>query len=309
MTNTNNTRHYSAYRGELGKYFNLQSGKIFLDLTLGDGGHTEEALIAGCKVISFDIDQESINRSISFLKNIAKPIVIDSDDQRNNLENFRWIIFKTNFVNAKKTLVQHEIGNVDNIMIDLGPSQNQVLTEDRGFSFNSTAMLDMRIDPALSVTAKDLINVLNEGELRQLFELADESYAKPIARVIATLRKEKPITTCSQLSEIIVRIKGKKTIGIHPATKVFMALRMAVNSERENIKEIINQIPDLLNKDGIAGVISFHSGEDKVVKECFKKLIEEKKVFAINKKPITPNAEELAVSNRTRSAKLRLIKK
>lgn len=307
---TKQDRHFSAFKGELSKHFNLQKDSLFVDLTLGDGGHTREALEAGCKVISFDVDPESIKRSTEFLKDVATPQVLTQESTSTKLfANGNWVIIKNNFVNFSHELKKHGVEGVQNILVDLGPSQNQVLSDDRGFSFNSDSTLDMRIDPALAITAKDLVNVLNEGELKELFLLGDETYAKPIARAIVNARKSGPIVTCKQLSEIITRVKHTGLSKIHPATKVFMCLRMAVNSERDNIKRLLETIPESLSADGIAGIITFHSTEDRVVKESIKELISKKLVFAINKKPIEPSIQQLKTSKRVRSAKLRLIKK
>lgn len=308
---TSISRHFSAFGGELNKYFDLNPGKIFVDLTLGDGGHTEQALMSGCKVISFDVDPESINRSINFLKEVETPLVITKDNIPSDKEvaSANWIIFQENFINFGLLLNSIGIKKVDNILIDLGPSQNQILSSNRGFSFDSDDLLDMRIDPNLAVTAKDLINVLNEGELRELFALGDEDYASKLARVICQIRKKEPITTCKQLADIIVKVKGSRFQGVHPATKVFMSLRMAVNSERDNIRQVVSLLPELLNQDGVAGIITFHSGEDGLVKSLINDLVASKTVIAINKKPIEPSIEELKISKRTRSAKLRLIKK
>lgn len=310
MTNISE-RHYSAFGGEINKYFDLTPGKTFLDLTLGDGGHTEQALRSGCKVFSFDVDPQSIQRSVNYLSGLTKPLILTKQNQvdKKLLSNYQWIILEDNFINFASRLSAYGIEQVDNILIDLGPSQNQILNNERGFSFDSDAMLDMRIDPTLAVTAKDLVNGLNEGELRELFLLVDEGYAKPIARIICKLRQNEEITTCKQLASIVSKIKRVDFSHTHPATKVFMALRMAVNSERENIRQVINQIPNYLSHGGIAGIITFHSGEDKLVKELFADLINTNTVIAINKKPIEPSEDELKISKRTRSAKLRLIKK
>ena len=305
------SRHISAFGGELNKYFDLGPGKIFVDLTLGDGGHTEQALKAGCKVISFDVDPESITRAKNFLDNFASPLIISKGTTPNQkiISEASWIIFQENFVNFSSCLSSIGVHEVDSILIDLGPSQNQILSSHRGFSFDSDELLDMRIDPTLVVTAKDLLNVLNEGELRELFALGGEDYASKIARVICQLRKREPIITCRQLADIITRIKGSRTQGVHPATKVFMALRMAVNSERENIRQVVSKLPQTLAPHGVAGIITFHSGEDGLVKSLLNDLINQGTVIAINKKPIEPSIEELKISKRTRSAKLRLIKK
>lgn len=306
-------RHFSAYKGELNKHYNFSSGYRFLDLTLGDAGHTQEALDAGCQVVSFDVDQESISRSVRFLAEKYTPIIITEGDFKNidkdNIAKSPWIIINSNFVDASSIIKELNLPAFDGIMIDLGPSQYQVLSPERGFSFNSEAILDMRLDKNLSVLAKDLVNGLNEGELRDLFILGDEPFAKPIARVIAQQRKVSPITTCKQLADIISRVKGRHKTSIHPATQVFMTLRMAVNLERESIQKIISSIPSLLKSNGVAGIISFHSTEDRLVKEELEKLESQNLVSAINKKPIEPSIEELKISNRTRSAKLRLVKK
>lgn len=310
---SNTERHFSAYKGELNKFYQFNSGFRFLDLTLGDGGHTQEALEAGCQVVSFDVDPESISRSVSFLSDKFKPLIIPGSDlgsvDLDQVSKHQWVIINSNFVNSLEIVKNLKLPLFDGIMIDLGPSQYQVLNPNRGFSFNSEEVLDMRLDKNLSVLAKDLINGLNEGELRDLFILGDEPFAKPIARVIAKQRKMQPIITCRQLADLISRVKGKHKTSIHPATQVFMTLRMAVNLERESIQDVVSHLPQLLNKEGVAGIISFHSTEDRLVKEELQKLEDEKKVSAINKKPIEPSIEELKISNRTRSAKLRLVKK
>ncbi len=195
-------------------------------------------------------------------------------------------------------------------MADLGPSQYQVLSEGRGFSFSTDEQLDMRLDRSLGVTAADLLIVLNEGELAELFMMADEPFAKPIARIIAKQRQISPITTTKQLADIITRVKKFRSEGhIHPATKIFMALRMAVNLERENIRLLLPQVTDLLKTGGTVGIISFHSGEDKMIKDFIVQSEDAGILSAINKKPIEPSTKELQISQRTRSAKLRLAKK
>jgi 16S rRNA (cytosine1402-N4)-methyltransferase len=309
MTNTVE-RHYSAFKGELKKLYGFKPGFLFLDLTLGDGGHTEEALLAGCRVVSFDIDPEAIGRATGYLRDYT-PVIIDGEDPKATIpQDFSWIIIKSNFIKVTEVCVRLSLENFDGIMADLGPSQFQVLSEGRGFSFSVDEPLDMRMNRSLGVTAADLLAVLNEGELVELFSLADEAFAKPIARIIAKQRLISPITTTKQLSNLIVKIKKFRTEGrIHPATKVFMALRMAVNLERENIRLVLPQLPELLKKGGLLGVISFHSGEDRIVKDFISESEEKGILSAINQKPIEPSIQELSISQRTRSAKLRLAKK
>lgn len=302
-------RHFSAYRGEITKLFELKKGKRFLDLTLGDGGHTEEALKSGCQVVSVDVDKEAIERATKFVSEF-KPIILESENLPNSVPaNFNWLIIRTNFTKISEICQKLNLPKFDGIMVDLGPSQFQVLSPDRGFSFQIDEPLDMRLDKNLGVTAADLINALNEGELVNLFTMADEPWAKPLARVIAKLRLSNPITSTKQLADIVTRVKKGKVGKIHPATQVFMALRMAVNLEREVIETLLPQLPSLLNPNGIMGVISFHSGEDKIVKEFINNSEEKNILCAINKKPIEPTSVELQISQRTRSAKLRLARK
>ncbi len=303
-------RHFPAYKGELKKLYGFRPGFRFLDLTLGDGGHTQEALEAGCRVVSFDIDEDAIQRATGFIKAFS-PIIIDGQDETATVpQNFDWIIIKSNFIKAAEICDRLSLSSFDGIMADLGPSQFQILAEGRGFSFSGNEPLDMRLDQSLGVTAADLLAVLNEGELRELFSMADEPFAKPIARIIAKQRQISPIVTTKQLSDLITKIKKFRTEGrIHPATKVFMALRMAVNLERENIRLLLPQLPGLLSKDGLMGIISFHSGEDKLVKDFIDDSETKGILSAINQKPIEPSIKELSISQRTRSAKLRLAKK
>ncbi len=303
-------RHFPAYKGELKDLYGFKPGFLFLDLTLGDGGHTQEALEAGCRVVSFDIDSEAIKRATGFIKNFT-PAIYDEDNLSVPVpSDFHWVIIRSNFTKVAEICEKLSLPKFDGVMADLGPSQFQVLSEGRGFSFSSDEPLDMRLNQNLGVTAADLLAVLNEGELRDLFALSDEPFAKPIARIIAKQRQISPVRTTKQLSDIITKIKGFRTEGrIHPATKIFMALRMAVNLERENIRLLLPQLPGILKFGGVMGVISFHSGEDKLVKDFVADFESEGVMSAINQKPIEPSIKELTISQRTRSAKLRLAKK
>lgn len=303
-------RHFSAFKGELKELYGFKPGFLFLDLTLGDGGHTQEALEAGCRVVSFDLDGDAINRATGFLSQYT-PIIIDGENLKKiDVENFKWVIIKSNFVKVGRICEELNLPKFDGIMADLGPSQYQVLSEGRGLSFGSDEPLDMRLDRSMGVTASDLLSALNEGELSELFTMADEPFAKPIARIIVKQRQITPIKTTKQLADIVTRVKKNHSSGhIHPATKIFMALRMAVNLERENIRLLLPQIANLLKTDGIVGIISFHSGEDKMIKDFIAQSEDAGILSAINKKPIEPSTKELQISQRTRSAKLRLAKK
>jgi 16S rRNA (cytosine1402-N4)-methyltransferase len=288
-------RHNSAFSGLITKILDLKKGDHLLDLTLGDGGHTQEALEAGAIVTSFDVDKESIKRAKTFV-----PKKYHSS----------WTIINSNMTKVKENLSSGSDTQTkfQAILIDLGPSQYQVLSPDRGFSFDSQKDLDMRLDKSLSVTAKDLLQALGPKELEKVFSLADESRAKKIATAIVSKRQFSPIVTGQQLADLVTKIKGYsgKT---HPATQVFMGLRMVVNLEREVIKETLPQLPGLLKKGGKLAVISFHSGEDRLVKQFGKDQVESQTLSVIYKKPLCPTDEEIKKNPRVRSAKLRLFEK
>ncbi len=303
-------RHYSAYKGELSRFYGFREGFLFLDLTLGDGGHTQEALEHGCRVVSFDLDPESIKRAIGFIPSKYQPIVLDVNSLPASVPtDFKWIIFNGNFTKLSEVFRTLNLPAFDGVMVDLGPSQYQVLSPGRGFSFSSDEPLDMRLSKDLGVTAADLLAALNEGELFRLFSLGDEPFAKPLARIIVKQREKMPIKTTRQLVDIVSRVKKVSHGRTHPATQVFMSLRMAVNLERENIILLLPQLVSVLKKGGLMGVISFHSGEDKLVKDFLNQQETAGMLSAINTKPITPSSSELLISNRTRSAKLRIAKK
>jgi len=309
--NSSIARHFSAFKNELSGHYGFKPSFVFFDLTLGDGGHTEEALLAGCRVVSLEIDPEAIERAIGFISPQFTPLVIDPETFTGSVpQDFSWIIIRSNFIHLSSLVQKLSLPQIDGLIADLGPSQFQVLSPGRGFSFLLDEPLDMRLDKNLGVTAADLLAVLNEGELADLLALADEPFAKPLARVIVKQRQLSPITTTQQLSALVSRVKKARFPGrIHPATQVFMALRMVVNLERENIRLLLSQIPPLLSPNGLLGVISFHSGEDKLVKDFITEMEAKKILYAINKKPIEPSTKELSISQRTRSAKLRLAKK
>ena len=303
-------RHLSAFKGELTKLYGFKKDYLFLDLTLGDGGHTEEALQAGCRVVSFDIDIEAIQRAIGFVPKEFSPLIFEAENITSPVpKDFKWIIIRSNFVKVREIIEKLNLPKFDGVMVDLGPSQFQVLSSDRGFSFSTDEPLDMRLTKDLGVTAADLLAVLNEGELAELFALSDEPFAKPLARIIVKQRVLNPITTTKQFADLVYRVKKSRPGRTHPATKSFMALRMVVNLERENINHLLPQLPIILKKDGLIGIISFHSGEDIIIKNFIKNEEEKGSLSAINKKPIVPSTSELLISKRTRSAKLRIAKK
>jgi len=217
-----------------------------------------------------------------------------------------WRLVKGNFKDLARIARENDFVPVDGVLLDLGVSFYQLKTPERGFSFNLEGPLDMRMDPDLKVNAADLINGLNKGELEELFwKLGEERSARRLAEAIVEDRRLKPISTCQQLVEIILKVKPRRG-KIHPATQVFQALRMVVNDELNNLKEALPGALEILKTGGRLAVISFHSGEDRIVKYFFKEKAEEGKLKIITKKPIKPNWEEIKENPRSRSAKLRI---
>lgn len=301
-------RHKSAFANRIAKIFNLGLGSTFLDLTLGDGGHTQEALEAGARVISFDVDPESISRSISFLGDRYQPQIINPDNVV-SIQDFKWLIIRANFSKAKEILTRFNLLPVDAIMADLGTSQYHFAATQRGFSFEGDAPLDMRLDPRLGVTAADLLMALGEKELVKLFQIADERFAKAIAKKIVKYRILQPFKTTSQLVNVILSVKPKIPHKIHPATKIFLSLRMAVNLERDVLNSLLSDLPSMIKKDGYIGVITFHSGEDKLVKLAQKTWESSSICRRYESSPLTPTEHELEVTKKIRSAKLRISQK
>ena len=294
-----NNYHTPVLLSEVTKGLNLRKGKKYIDATLGGGGHALEILRNKGLVLGIDCDPEALEEVREKVKSL-------DGESLNNL-----ILVKENFAHLKKIAERHHFNKVAGILFDLGLSSHQLETPGRGFSFDSEAALDMRMDPQLSVTAKDLINGLTEGELYELFKkYAEEDDSWRIARALVRARTLKPITTCDELADIVVKAKGRdKFERIHPATRVFQALRMVVNDELNNLKGALPQAVDLLENGGRLVVLSFHSLEDRIVKNFFKEQEEQGVLKILTKKPIEPTDAERKRNHRSRSAKLRIAEK
>lgn len=302
-------RHIPAFAGQISTLYNLKPGDLFLDLTLGDGGHSQEVLEAGARVVSLDVDLESINRATNFLSSKFSPIIVRPEMKTEIPSDFKWLIIYANFKDVGKLREEFNLPQFNGIIADLGTSQYQLVVPERGFSFNLQGPLDMRLDTRLGVSAADLINVLSRYELEQLLGLADEYQARSIVTAIVAARKISPIVTTDQLSRIVAGAKHVSSTKINPATKTFMALRMAVNLERESLQEMLSALPSLLLDGGTMGIISFHSGEDRLVKHFIKEKTKAGVLRVINVKPLKPTPNELHTNPKVRSAKLRLAKK
>lgn len=300
--------HVPALLKETIDLLEVGPGKRYIDATLGGGGHSKEIFQKGGELLAIDRDPEAIANMESYLEACRFGGRACPAPAKGGGKSLPPKLAWANFSDIDKIAETHGFIRVDGILFDLGVSSRQLETPERGFSFNLGGPLDMRMDPRLSVTAKDLINGLNEGELAELFlKLGEEKFARRYAREITKEKAIKPIETSNELAEIILRSspKGSKSDRIHPATRVFQALRIAVNDELNEIEEALPKAFSLLRKGGRLVVLSFHSLEDGIVKRFIKEGEERGILRLINKKPIVPTKEEVRLNPRSRSAKLR----
>lgn len=294
--------HESVLLKETIQYLKIEKGKKYIDATLGGGGHTEAILKSGGKVLAIDCDPETIKAARVYLASACPPG-----------KHYPWRLVRGNFKDIYQVAKNADFLNAWGVLLDLGISSYQLNKAERGFSFNLEGPLDMRMDPRLKVTAADLINGLNKGELHELFsKLGQEHYSRRIAEAIVRARKLKPIRVTSQLVEIInetLPFKKRRKNQLHPATRCFLALRIAINDELNNLRKTLPQVLKVLKPKGRVLVISFHSGEDRIVKQFFRDKEKKRELKIINKKPIQPSEEEIKINPRSRSAKLRVAEK
>jgi len=279
------------------KFLKIKEGNWYVDCNLGGGGHTKGILELGGNVLGIDLDPDAINEvSINLNKHIKKG---------------KLKLTQTNFLNIIEAAEDNNISGVSGILFDLGVSTHQLEEAERGFSFNADAPLDMRMDPNKGVSAKDLINGLYEKELAELFlKLGEENWSKPIAKKIVEYRQKKQIETTNELANIILSIRRRSPSDrTHPATRIFQALRIAVNDELNSLKEALPKAFEVLEPMGRIVVISFHSLEDRIVKNYFKELEELNLGKILTDKPIETSEEESLKNPRSRSAKLRVFEK
>lgn len=302
------TYHIPALLNETVEALNIRPRKKYIDATLGGGGHSEEIVKRGGILLGIDQDPEAVSFASERLKKALRSRNL-RDSGHSACPGFTPPMFaKGNFANISRLARENDFEKVDGILFDLGVSSHQLETSYRGFSFNQEGSLDMRMDPNMSVTAKDLVNGLNEGELSKLFlKLGEEKLAKRYARAICGARAGRQIETGDELAKIIMEHAppGRKYGHIHPATKVFQALRIAVNDELNSLKEALPQTLELLNPGGRLVVISFHSLEDGIVKRFFLENQQKNVLKIINQKPVVPTEKEIKLNPRARSAKLR----
>ncbi len=276
----------------------IKPDRWYVDATFGRGGHTKEMIKRGAKVVAFDFDVEAIKYGkTSCAQAIQKGQLILVQN------NFDQILATINNLKSKGI-----VDKVWGVLFDLGTSVDQLKSPTRGFSFENEAPLDMRMDQDLGVTAYDLLVLLDKKQLAQLFwEYGGETQAKKIASAIKNSQTVPETTT--ELAQLVSQVKGGRKGKLHPATKVFQALRIAVNTELENIKKALPQALSLTYPGGNIVAISFHEGEDRLVKNFFKTWQEKDWGKIKTKKPQTPSEKELKNNPRARSAKLRAFRK
>lgn len=298
--------HKSVLLNETIENLKIKEDGIYADLTLGKGGHSKEILKKLSPkglLIGLDQDRDAIMAA------------------RENLKDFSNVLyFNENFENIENVLDEAGFNRIDGALMDIGVSSYQIDNGDRGFSYMKDGPLDMRMNEENKLTAKKIVNDYSLDELWEIFsQYGEERYSKTIAKAIVDYRKMHEINTTLQLRNIVM--KSVNTNEAHPEKRVFQALRIEVNRELEVLENTLEKIVDRLNKNGRLCVITFHSLEDRIVKNKFKEMSKkcicppdfpvcvcnhEKKVKLISKKPILPSKEELKVNSRSHSAKLRV---
>lgn len=311
----NDFTHYTVMKNEAVDALECNKGErgglVYVDATLGGGGHSEEILKRinpKGRLISFDVDEDAINAASEKLKNYKNLTIV-----------------KDSYINIKKVLHDLKIDKITGgILFDLGASYHQLTKAQRGFSFSKNAPLDMRFNQDAGFSAYDVVNSYSEADLVRIFsEYGEERFSKRIAKKIIEQRRVKSIENTEELANLIISATPRVKSSIHPATRVFQAIRIEVNQELTNVKNTLTQVLDLLSGGAIISVISFHSLEDRIVKNLFKyhsqKCRCEKNQMIckceppileiMTKKPVLASEKEVKENPPSRSAKLRIAKK
>ena len=307
-------KHKSVLLNETIDGLNIKPDGIYVDGTLGGGGHAYEV----CKrlgekgsIVGIDQDAAAIEAASARLKDFGEKVTI----------------VRSNYCDMKSKLHELGIDKVDGIVLDLGVSSYQLDTAERGFSYREDAPLDMRMDTRQKMTARDIVNDYTEADLyRVIRDYGEDKFAKNIAKHIVQARAVKPVETTAELSEIIrasIPMKFQKKSG-HPAKRTFQAIRIELNRELDVLRDSLDDMIDLLNPGGRLCIITFHSLEDRIVKSAFRKnenpctcppdfpvcvCGKKSKGSIITKKPILPSEEELEWNSRSKSAKLRIFER
>jgi 16S rRNA (cytosine1402-N4)-methyltransferase len=293
--------HEPVLLDEVLQLLDPRPGQVFVDCTLGRAGHASAiAARLGESGVLIAIDADPRNLEYAKVRLQGAPC--------------RVRLFHANFAEFGDVLTEVSAPLVHGILADLGVSTNQLFDENYGLSFAQEMPLDMRLDPRIEHSAADIVNTMREDDLANvLFGLAQERFSRRIARKIAEARRQAPITTTERLAELVRSAipsrRGGAPEKIDPATRTFMALRMAVNRELENLDALLHDAPRHLHPGGRFGVISFHSGEDRRVKQAFRSAEQAGQVRIVTKKPVSPTEDEARRNPRSRSAKLRVIER
>ena len=316
-------KHYPVMLNEAVDALNCQNGKTYIDGTLGGGSYSElilKRISPDGRLFSFDVDKDAIDAASKKLKDYKNLTIVNDS-----------------YTNIKKYLEKNKIFEITGgIVFDFGASTPQLTSDTRGFSFLKNSKLDMRFNQDAEFSAYDVVNDYKEDELVRIFsEYGEERFSKRIAKMIAEKRKIAKIETTQELVDIIFEATPRIKSKIHPATRVFQAIRIEVNHELDNIKNTLNDVLTLLSNDAILSIVTFHSLEDRIVKNIFKhyskewigepgqegKVINRYMVMPnardynppilelVNKKPITASEEEVKVNPPSRSAKLRVARR
>ncbi len=293
---------------------------IIVDCNLGDGGHSEEIIVrlkGRVHVIGFDLDGDAIRRATEHIeKRVAEERKKDSSFMAPKLtlinKNFR--TFKDSIIDLQALPEGEGGGKVDAVLFDLGISSYELEASGRGFSFQKDEPLSMTFgDPATyAFTASDIVNTWDEENIADIiYAYGEDTYSRRIAKAIVAAREGKPILTTKELAELIkLSYPSFARFGrTHPATKTFQALRIAVNEELQSIKDALPQAVQMLKEGGRIAVISFHSLEDRIIKNFFKEMSDEGTLRILTKKPLVPSDAEIEENPRSRSSKLRIAEK
>ena len=285
--------HKPVMVDEVLDYLNLQSGQIILDCTVGGGGHASGIL-------------DKIKPD-GFLIGIDKDMeILQTAKQALSKTTGKFKLYHADYSDIDEVLRQAEVDKVNGVLLDLGVSSLQFDQADRGFSFAKEAPLDMRMDRSRGITAQNLIRRLSETELAELlWKYGEERWSRRIARAILKEKKGAGITSTRQLAAIVERVVPRGKSKIHPATRVFQALRIAVNKELDNLEIFLDKIYNYMAVGARIVIISFHSLEDRIVKSKFIAMAKKNIFRVLTKKPITPHESEIGENIRSRSAKLR----
>jgi 16S rRNA (cytosine1402-N4)-methyltransferase len=296
------TRHIPVLLGPILEILNPRPGQIYVDCTLGLGGHSAailERIGYGGRLIGVDFDPGNIELARAKLSEVGPA----------------FSLYHNNFAALPATLLEAGVEKVDGVIADLGVASPQIDDPARGFSYRQPGPLDMRMDPTRGRPASVLVNRLSAPELAAAFlELGDETDAEKIAALVVERRKEKPIETTEELMAIVCEARDftiERAAGakLHPAARTFQALRILVNRELANLDRLLAVLPEVLKPGGVAAIISFHSGEDRRVKTAFRLGLRDRIYSQISPDPVLASEEEIDNNGRSRSAKLRWAKR